>query len=151
MKVFTIRLWIHKMKIYCSGPISGDTEYQDSYLEIIRHITSKNHTAFSQLNKEFNTPDDISDRDIYMRDINWIEHCDLLIAEVSGSSTGVGFEISYALHQKKIPILALAHSNVKRVTAMLTGCDNKLLTLKRYSSIKEMNDYTDEFISNHKI
>lgn len=135
------------MKIYCSGPISGDTEYQNSYLEIINYLTSKKHVAFSQLNKEFNTPDDISDSEIYLRDINWIEHSDVLIAEVSGSSTGVGFEISYALHQKKIPILALAHSNVKRVTAMLTGCDDKLLTLKKYSNVDEMKNFINEFIS----
>jgi len=137
------------MKIYCSGPISGDTEYQNSYLEIINYLNSLNHISFSQLNKEFNTPDDISDRDIYLRDINWINHSDLFIAEVSGSSTGVGFEISYTLHQTKIPILTLAHTNVKRVTAMLTGCDNKLLTLKRYSNTEELKKHIDEFISIH--
>ncbi|PIW70521.1 MAG: hypothetical protein COW08_01380 [Ignavibacteriales bacterium CG12_big_fil_rev_8_21_14_0_65_30_8] len=135
------------MKIYCSGPISGNKEYQNSYLEIINYLTSQNHIAFSQLNKDFNMPVNISDNEIYMRDINWIEHSKLLIAEVSGSSTGVGFEISYALHQKKMPILALAHSNVKRVTAMLLGCDDTLLTLKRYSNIEEMKKYIDEFIS----
>ena len=135
------------MKIYCSGPISGNKEYQNSYLEIINYLTSQNHIAFSQLNKDFNMPVNISDNEIYMRDINWIEHSKLLIAEVSGSSTDVGFEISYALHQKKMPILALAHSNVKRVTAMLLGCDDTLLTLKRYSNIEEMKKYIDEFIS----
>lgn len=138
------------MKIYCSGPISGDTEYQNSYLEIINHLTSQSHVAFSQLNKEFNQPEDISDNEIYLRDINWINHSDLFIAEVSGSSTGVGYEISYTLHQTNIPILALAHTNVKRVTAMLTGCDNKQLTLKRYSNIEKMKKHIDEFISLNK-
>ncbi len=137
------------MKIYCSGPISGNTDYKRFYLEIINHVISLNHVAFSQLNKDFHTPDDFTDSEIYMRDINWIYHSDLLIAEVSGSSTGVGYEISYALHQKKIPVLVLAHINVKRVTAMLTGCENELLTLKRYSDQNDLKKIITGFISIH--
>ncbi|HED07775.1 MAG TPA: hypothetical protein ENI57_06655 [Ignavibacteria bacterium] len=137
------------MKIYCSGPISGNTDYQNFYLEIINHIKFLGHIAFSQFNNDFHTPCNITDRDIYFRDINWIDNSQLFIAEVSGSSTGVGYEISYTLHQKKIPILALAHINVKRVTAMLTGCDNELLTLKRYSDQNDLKKILTKFISIH--
>ncbi|MCH7826875.1 MAG: hypothetical protein IIC75_02700 [Bacteroidetes bacterium] len=137
------------MKIYCSGPISSNTNYQHFYLEIIKHVNSLNHIAFSQLNNDFHTPDDITDSEIFMRDINWINHSKLLIAEVSGSSTGVGYEISYTLYQKKIPVLALAHINVKRVTAMLTGCDNELLTLKRYTDRNELKNIITNFISTY--
>lgn len=135
------------MKIYCSGPISSNTDYQRFYIEIIKHVNSLNHIAFSQLNNDFHTTDDITDSEIFMSDINWINHSKLLIAEVSGSSTGVGYEISYTLHQKKIPVLALAHINVKRVTAMLTGCDNELLTLKRYSDQDDLKKIITDFIS----
>lgn len=135
------------MKIYCSGPISSNTDYRHFYLEIIKHVNSLNHIAFSQLNNDFHTPDDITDSEIFMRDINWINQSKLLIAEVSGSSTGVGYEISYTLHQKKIPVLALAHINVKRVTAMLTGCNNELLTLKRYSDQNDLKKIITDFIS----
>lgn len=137
------------MNIYCSGPISGNTDYQNFYLEIINHIKFLGHIAFSQFNNDFQTPDDITDQYIYIRDINWIDSSQLFIAEVSGSSTGVGYEISYTLHQKKIPVLALAHINVKRVTAMLTGCDNELLTLKRYSDQNDLKKIITGFISIH--
>ena len=137
------------MNIYCSGPISGNTDYQHFYLKIINYIKSLGHIAFSQFNNDFQTPDDITDQYIYLRDINWINHSQLFIAEVSGSSTGVGYEISYTLHQKKIPVLALAHINVKRVTAMLTGCDNELLTLKRYSDQVDLKKIITNFISIH--
>ena len=137
------------MKIYCSGPISGNTNYQNYYLEIINYIKSLGHIAFSQLNEDFHTPDDITDKYIYLRDISWIDHSQLFIAEVSGSSTGVGYEISYTLHQKEIPVLALAHINVEKVTAMLTGCDSELLTLKRYSDQNELKRIISDFISTH--
>ena len=137
------------MKIYCSGPISSNTNYQHFYLEIIKHVNSLNHIAFSQLNNDFHTPDNITDSEIFIRDINWINNSKLLIAEVSCASTGVGYEISYTLHQKKIPVLALAHINVKRVTAMLTGCDNELLTLKRYTDRNELKNIITNFISTY--
>jgi hypothetical protein len=34
---------------------------------------------------------------VYERDIKWLESCDVLIAEASGSSFGVGFEVGYVL------------------------------------------------------
>ena len=34
----------------------------------------------------------ISPQDVYRRDMAWLEQCDLFIAEVSGSSFGLGFE-----------------------------------------------------------
>ncbi len=39
----------------------------------------------------------LSDREVYARDIRWLESADLLIAEASGSSYGVGFEVGYVL------------------------------------------------------
>ena len=39
----------------------------------------------------------LSERDVYQRDIDWLESCDVLIADASGSSFGVGFEVGYVL------------------------------------------------------
>ena len=39
----------------------------------------------------------LTERAVYERDIAWLESCDLLIADASGSSFGVGFEVGYVL------------------------------------------------------
>lgn len=39
----------------------------------------------------------LSERDVYDRDIAWLERCDALIADASGSTFGVGFEVGYVL------------------------------------------------------
>ena len=39
----------------------------------------------------------LTERAVYARDIAWLDSCDLLIAEASGSSFGVGFEVGYVL------------------------------------------------------
>jgi nucleoside 2-deoxyribosyltransferase len=35
--------------------------------------------------------------DVYRRDLDWLTRCDVLVAEASGSSYGVGFEVGYVL------------------------------------------------------
>lgn len=39
----------------------------------------------------------LTERDVYDRDIAWLEQCDTLVADASGSSFGVGFEVGYVL------------------------------------------------------
>ncbi|HEX5476107.1 MAG TPA: nucleoside 2-deoxyribosyltransferase [Vicinamibacterales bacterium] len=39
----------------------------------------------------------LTEQDVYTRDIAWLDACDVLIAEASGSSYGVGFEVGYVL------------------------------------------------------
>ena len=39
----------------------------------------------------------LSERRVYERDIEWLDACDVLVADASGSSFGVGFEVGYVL------------------------------------------------------
>ena len=39
----------------------------------------------------------LTERDVYERDIQWLDSCDVVIADASGSSYGVGFEVGYVL------------------------------------------------------
>jgi nucleoside 2-deoxyribosyltransferase len=39
----------------------------------------------------------LTERAVYDRDVAWLESCDVLIADASGSSFGVGFEVGYVL------------------------------------------------------
>lgn len=39
----------------------------------------------------------ISPQEVYRRDMTWLKQCDVFVAEVSGSSFGLGFETGYLL------------------------------------------------------
>ncbi len=39
----------------------------------------------------------LSERAVYERNVEWLDACDVLIADASGSSFGVGFEVGYVL------------------------------------------------------
>jgi hypothetical protein len=55
-----------------------------------------------------------------------------MIAEVSGPSLGVGFEVAYALFHKKIPVLAVYHEQAGQISSMIAGCNDKKLVVKKY-------------------
>ncbi len=136
------------MIIYCAGPIRGDTKYQSNYLEIVEFLESEQHTALAEISGKYITSIPLTDKQIYKRDIKWIEGSTLMIAEISGASLGVGFEIAYALFERKIPVLALANAEVPRLSAMISGCESELLTIKRYQDLDEMKLIIQKYLSN---
>lgn len=135
------------MIIYCAGPIRGDVTYQKFYAEIIDHIESEGHTALAEFNGKFSASIPLTDRQLYKRDLKWIDGSKLMIAEISGPSLGVGFEISYAIFQRKIPVLALVNSDVENVSAMISGCDSPLLSITKYGNMDEMKTIITSFIN----
>jgi hypothetical protein len=136
------------MIIYCAGPIRGDVSYQKFYAEIINHIEEEGHSALAEFNGKFSMSIPLTDRQIYKRDLKWIDGSRLMIAEISGPSLGVGFEIAYAIFQRKIPVLALVNSGVENISAMLSGCDSPLLTISEYKNMDDMKRIVTEFINN---
>src|SRR2546422_9384381 len=39
----------------------------------------------------------LTEEAVFRRDLDWLSRCDVLVAEASGSSFGVGFEVGYVL------------------------------------------------------
>ncbi|MCU0342998.1 MAG: nucleoside 2-deoxyribosyltransferase [Ignavibacterium sp.] len=136
------------MIIYCAGPIKGNTTYQDNYSEIVRIVESMGHTALSEKSSKFSSTILLSDKQIYTRDVKWIDGSKIMIAEVSGPSIGVGFEISYALFVKKMPVLAVFHNEAGQISSMITGCTNPLLEIKKYSNVDDLTSIVKKFIAN---
>ena len=69
-----------------------------------------------------------------------------MIAEISGPSLGVGFEISYALYEREIPVLALYNADVDNVSAMIRGCDSELIYVRKYNNSEELADIIKSFL-----
>lgn len=127
------------MIIYCAGAIRGDTTFQNNFLEIINFLESQGYTVLAELNGKYNSSIPLTDKQIYTRDVKWIERSELVVAEISGPSLGVGFEIAYALFQKKIPVLAFASKETNNLSALIAGCDSDLLTVKEYENIEDLH------------
>lgn len=139
------------MIIYCAGAIKGDTSHQKNYKEIISVVSSLGHAALSELNSKFKPALPLTDKQIYKRDMKWLESCQVVIAEVSGASLGVGFELAYTLFHLKKPVLALYSSDIKKLSAMISGCSSDLLTIKQYHEVDEIAKCIKNFIRKYSI
>lgn len=138
------------MIIYCAGPIKGDKTYQRFYAEIINILEEEGHTALAELNTKFSASVPLNDEQIYKRDIRWIDGSELLIAEISAPSLGVGFEIAYALFEKKLPVLALVNKEAGSVSAMISGCSSELLSIEKYRDTQDMREIMVNYIDKLK-
>lgn len=134
------------MKIYFAGSIRGGREFQNYYSEIISHL--KNYGIV--LTEHIGDPDlddsgenDLSDREIYQRDKDWIIESDVIIAEVTNPSLGVGYELGLAEALEK-KILCLFYSgNNNPISAMIAG--NLSYKLEKYSNRDDLKKKIDTF------
>jgi len=84
----------------------------------------------------------IGPQDIFRRDMAWLQQCDLFIAEVSGSSFGIGFEAGYVLGatSKKV-ILFYRRELEKKVSLLITGNTHPNCKLVPYASVAEVEEF----------
>ena len=126
------------MNIYFACSITGGREFESIYRELVDsmaadgHVIPTSHLALSEVMEKERI---VQSRDVYLRDVEWIENCDALVAEVSVPSHGVGYEIGYAL-QKGKPVLCL-YQNERKVSKMITGNPHPALKVESYSTVKE--------------
>ncbi len=131
-------------KIYCAGPLSGDTTFAENYKWVIQIVKNNGFTPLHE--QELKPNFELTDREIFLRDIKWISDSVGVIAEVSGPSLGVGFEIAYSLYVLKKPVLALYNQEVRRLSAMIKGCDSPLLSIQVYKDELELEKYIKIFL-----
>ena len=128
-----------KLDIYFAGSISGGRDYLDSYKKIVSHLKNLGNSILSEhvvFDDVMNYEKKFSNREIFERDLKWIDECNCIVAEVSNPSLGVGYEISYALTRKK-PVLCLCEKDIF-LTRMLTGNSSPFLKIQRYSNHTEL-------------
>jgi len=134
------------MKIYFAGSIRGGRDDKKLYLRLIRHLAKYGQVLTEHIGDQNLSDfgeDDLSDDWIYNRDISWIQESDVLVAEVSTPSLGVGYEIGKAEDMgKKILCLCRDRQN-KKLSAMISGNPN--MKVARYETLKEAINHIDGF------
>jgi 2'-deoxynucleoside 5'-phosphate N-hydrolase len=135
------------MKIYFAGSIRGGRidapVYQSliEYLSTFGEVLTEHVGDISLSEKGDDGPDD---RYIHDRDLAWLLACDLLVAEVSVPSLGVGYELGYAVALKK-PVLCLYKSDSERpLSAMIAG--NPGIQTAAYTSIDDAKRILEGFL-----
>ena len=137
------------MNIYFACSITGGREFESVYQEIVTALIKDGHeipTSHLAKSEVLENERELAPHDVYERDVNWIKNCDMLIAEVSVPSHGVGYEIGFALNIGK-PVLCL-HQKERKVSKMITGNLDHALTVQAYSNVEEAISQAHIFLNN---
>jgi nucleoside 2-deoxyribosyltransferase len=90
----------------------------------------------------------LSEHDVFRRDLDWLSRCDALVAEASGSSYGVGFEVGYVLGRaretRQRVVLFYDAARSRSISRLIVGnCDAACKTLA-YRALDELAALVDE-------
>jgi nucleoside 2-deoxyribosyltransferase len=141
------------LKVYLSGAIRGGRQLQQTYEKMLEFLNKRNHEVLTYhvaSEDVLKIEENVSDREIFTQDINWLDSSDMLIAEVSIASLGVGYEIAYALN-KGIPVLAVYNENYKPISAMISGNTSPILTVHSYDSVPQLLGRIGTFLDDNSI
>jgi 2'-deoxynucleoside 5'-phosphate N-hydrolase len=139
------------MNIYFALSITGGRDFESVYQAVVQALVREGHhvpTAHLAESGITSLEAVIDPREVYERDVAWIRACDVLIAEVSIPSHGVGYEIGFALELGK-PVLAL-YQNGCRVSKMISGNPDPNLTVQMYQSTADAIQKAEGFLSHRE-
>jgi hypothetical protein len=133
------------MKIYFGFTVAGDRSSIDAARKVVQRLEEMGHEVLTRHlvdDNAWETDRSISPQDVYRRDMAWLQQCELFIAEVSGSSFGLGFETGYLLGAtKKRVILLYRRESESRMSLLITGNMHANCTLVPYATVEEVEEF----------
>lgn len=133
-------------KIYFAGSIRGGRVDADLYHRIISYIQRTDVVLTEHVGKSnlcLTEQGRNRDAAIYDQDTTWLRESDLLIAECTCPSLGVGYELAYAEH-RGIPCHIFYDRGKTQLSAMLTG--NPYFHIHPYDSEQDIYPQLDKIL-----
>ena len=132
------------MKIYFCGAIRSGREKVNDYQKIVNKLQEignvlTTHIANKQISDKGET--NMSSKEIFDRDVKWLNDSDLVVAEVSIPSLGIGYELGVAEMLGKKIICLYDINSEKTLSAMIEG--NQNFKIIKYKTIDEALEYLD--------
>lgn len=136
------------MKIYFSCSIRGEKPNPETIPMLIGHMKKHGAVLTEHIADVLDGDEvNVTDEEIFLRDFAWLGEADVLVAEVTAPSLGVGYEIGVAEALGK-PVLCLYRGRPgRRLSAMISG--NRGLVVKEYDKPEEALGLIDEFLESY--
>ncbi len=134
------------MKIYFAGSILGGRKYEKTYQMIVDYLKDCGHFV---LTEHVAYPKKVlslkGSKNLFIQDMEWLAECDLLIAEVSNPSLGVGYEIATAIQANK-PVLCLYQEGVS-VSNLIVDNTSENITINSYQNELELKEKIKKYLN----
>jgi hypothetical protein len=133
------------MKIYFGFTVAGDRSTIDTARKVVHQLEEMGHEVLTRhlvSDNAWEADRSVSPQDVYRRDMAWLGQCELFIAEVSGSSFGLGFETGYMLGATSKKVVLLYRRDVEqRISLLITGNAHPNCTLVPYATVQEVEQF----------
>jgi len=139
------------MKIYFAGSIKGGRGDSRIYLEIINYLKKYGEVLTEHVGSIAITDDGeniFTDEFIYSRDMDWLTCADVVVADVSIPSLGVGYEIACAENLNKKILCLYRNGSEKKLSSMIAGCEK--ITIEKYDNMENVIGVIDNFFDKNK-
>jgi 2'-deoxynucleoside 5'-phosphate N-hydrolase len=126
------------MKIYFAGSIRGGRDDQKIYAGIIRLLERYGTVITEHIGDATLTlgGENAPDQEIHDRDIEWLRSADVLIAEVTAPSLGVGYEIGRSVEWGKRIICLYRPAPDRKLSGMIAGAPG--VVVHYYNTVDEL-------------
>jgi 2'-deoxynucleoside 5'-phosphate N-hydrolase len=136
------------MKIYLACTVRGDRGTLLAARRIHDGLRGLGHDVLTShlLEDDVDAAESrLTDHDVYRRDLEWLTSADVVVAEASGSSYGVGFEVGFVLggaarsNQRALVFYDAARQG--RVSRLISGLDHPAARVLAYRSLDEIDAF----------
>ena len=127
------------MTIYFAGSIRGgrgDQVIYEAIIDRLRHYGTVLTEHVGDVNLALGG-ENAADCDIHDRDLDWLRSADVLVAEVTTPSLGVGYEIGRAVEWGKRVLCLYRPSDNRQLSGMIAGCSE--LTVHEYAQMTDVD------------
>lgn len=136
------------MKIYFAGSIRGGRDDKDLYFEIIKFIQKYGTVLTEHIGDKDLSDKGEAEKDpkfIHDRDIDWVKESDIIVAEVTTPSLGVGYEIGRGYEMGKKIICLFRPNNGRLLSNMILGCPG--VEVIEYLKLDDLKPKLDDIIN----
>ena len=141
------------MRVYLACTVRGDRGAVAALRSLAEALERRGHTILTRhlLEDGVDAAEAaLSERAVYARDIAWLESSDLLIADASGSSYGVGFEVGYVLGRadrtSQRVLLLYRGDRLNQISRLIPGNSHPRCTVLTYENPAELIDRVSVFL-----
>jgi len=139
------------MRVYLACTVRGDRGGVAAGRAICERLQRSGHTVLTShlLDDNVETAESqLSEAAVFRRDLEWLTACDLLVAEASGASFGVGFEVGYVLARAgqtgQRVVLLYDRARADRVSRLVVGNVHEACATFGYGSLDELVAFIDQ-------
>ncbi|PCR92013.1 nucleoside 2-deoxyribosyltransferase [Natrinema ejinorense] len=139
------------MDVFFSGSIRGGRSDVDRYADLIAILEGHGDVLTEHVGVEDveakEQADGLTDGDIHDQDVAWLRQADVVVAEVTTPSLGVGYEIGRAV-ELDTPVCCLYRpEGDHELSAMIRG--NDAVTVEEYREVAAVESVLASFLETH--